>query len=128
MSERRSVKFFRVVAVFVCFLFLAKIAECSDNLPPAPVDNGFRSLTPDNTDPAANRNWRWYLHSNQYSDYEPYLVYDYANFDCPPYDYRVNGRTVPRYHDDFPMHETYGYRARTRCSNLYYPYNYPVPR
>jgi len=129
MPERRSISFYRVATIFVCTLFLSGVAECADNLPEAPVDNGFKSLAPDYGDPEAKRNWRWYLHSDEYRDYEPYLVYDYANFDCPVYDNRVNGRTIPRYHDDFPMHETYGYRVeRARCSDLYYPYNYPVPR
>ncbi len=129
MPEKRLIKFFRVAMMLSVSLLLAKAAECADYLPEAPVDNGFRSLAYDDVDPAARQNWRWHLHSNAYNDYDPYLVYDYANFDCPAHDYRINGRTIPRYRDDFPMHETYGYRVkRSRCSDLYYPYNYPVPR
>jgi len=128
MPEKRVINFFRVVIFSLLTLFLVKTAECADGLPEAPVNNGFRSFSPDNENKGSEYNWRWHLHSDAYSGYDPYMVYDFANFDCPLDDYRVNGRIVPKYHDDFPMHETSGYRAGIRCSELYYPYNYPVPR
>lgn len=112
------------LAICMVAFFTVFIQANAKELRDAPVSTGFVS----NQEKMTVKEGDFRIEKVRYNSYDAYFAYDKSNYDCDEKNPDLADRKIPKYQDDYPMFETFGYDTKNRCADIYYPYNYPAPK
>ncbi|OPZ76662.1 MAG: hypothetical protein BWY78_01302 [Alphaproteobacteria bacterium ADurb.Bin438] len=113
-----TIKNIRFVLLIISVFLFPKLSYCQNFY--------FGEQAPVVNQENKNLNKKTYVR-NVSKDYYVFKTEDYSNTYCPKGEAKVLERKIPKYQDDHAIFDVRE-NKNLKCKDVYYPYNYTVPK